>query len=273
MKFALITLVVASVCVLGTQAWFSSDNWNDLKVTWGMNLFSSHNFVSLPRTEKEAIQAGWKLDKDCSKINGRRYLLEGDSISYLLFTQNGIIAGIAASIPKGLPFNFPSKNIQPYFVDEGEYFTFNAYFTNPDTVCTTGTTREKTGDRLVIRGDSKEVSVPLKESSIKSFWTQGNCFWTMGNHWWANVNGVPLTADVDADDFFPMFLQYNSGNLNGFGWAFNANITSHRCEHPTPDVLPKFFKTVPKFMSDPTKAGVLSTLHIYLDSTPHLNFC
>jgi len=95
----------------------------------------------------------------------------------------------------------------------------------------------------------------------------------MGVHYWRNVLGKPVTTDINPDEFFPAFLQYNSGKLNGFGWAFNADLKSTRYEHPTADVLPKFFKQVPKFMSDPTKSGVLSTLHIYLDSTPQLNFC
>jgi len=63
------------------------------------------------------------------------------------------------------------------------------------------------------------------------------------------------------------------GNLNGFGWAFNADFNSSRYEHPTTGVLNKFFKNVPNFLLDPTQTGKLSTLHIYLDSTPQLNFC
>lgn len=96
----------------------------------------------------------------------------------------------------------------------------------------------------------------------------------MGVHYWADVSG-PLGLDFKADNFVPMFLQYNKGKLNGFGWGFNADLKSvaNRFEYPTPDVLGSFFKVVPKFMSDPTQAGVLTTLHIYLDSTPQLNFC
>jgi hypothetical protein len=96
----------------------------------------------------------------------------------------------------------------------------------------------------------------------------------MGVHYWADLTG-PLGLKTEADNFVPMFLQYNKKKLNGFGWGFNANLTSinNRFEYPTPDVLGSFFKVVPEFMSDPTKASVLSTLHVYMDSTPQLNFC
>jgi hypothetical protein len=64
-----------------------------------------------------------------------------------------------------------------------------------------------------------------------------------------------------------------SGELNGFGWAFNADLSSSRYEHPDKNVLSYFFKDIPQFFYDPTKSGTLSTMHIYLDSTPQLNFC
>ena len=95
----------------------------------------------------------------------------------------------------------------------------------------------------------------------------------MGLHYWADVRGIPLSLDTPNDSFFPMFLLYNKGELNGFGWAFNANLTSPRLEHPTASVVSNFMTAVPNFLFDPTKSGILSTLHIYLDSTPALNFC
>ncbi len=171
-----------------------------------------------------------------------------------------------------MPFNFPSSNIQKFFNDEGDFWSITAYFTDPATVCSKSLSKQSTGDRLVFVSSKQSVNIPLKESDVSSFWTQGQCFWTMGVHYWANVNGK-VNADMNSDDFVPIFLQYNKGELNGFGWALNANFTSTRYEHPTESVLPQFFKEVPKFFSDPTKSGVLSTMHIYLDSTPQLNFC
>ena len=172
-----------------------------------------------------------------------------------------------------MPFNFPSANIQKFFEDEGTFWTINAYFIDPTTVCSkTASVKQSTGDRLVFYSSKQSVSIPLKESDITSYWTQGQCFWTMGQHYWGDLSGQ-VNADTNPDNFVPIFLQYNKGNLNGFGWALNADLQSIRYEHPTASVLPQFFKVVPKFMGDPTKSGVLSTVHIYLDSTPQLNFC
>ena len=62
--------------------------------------------------------------------------------------------------------------------------------------------------------------------------------------------------------------------MNGFGFAFNADLPSSRFEHPPLGALGAFFQNgIPAWMSDPAQAGTLSTLHIYMDSTPLLNFC
>jgi len=64
---------------LNTEAFlFGSDKWDDLKVTWGINPLSSDYFVSLPRTEQEAIGKGWAKEKSCGQVNGNRYVLKGD---------------------------------------------------------------------------------------------------------------------------------------------------------------------------------------------------
>lgn len=171
-----------------------------------------------------------------------------------------------------MPFNFPSKQIQKIFKDEGNSWTINAYFTDPAKVCSPSQTRKPTGDRLVIDGTDYQLVIPMTEADITPFWTLGQCFRTMGVHYWADLTGK-LGKNADADNFVPLFLQYNKGKLNGFGWAFNADVTSKRFEHPVYSVLGSFFREVPDFMGDPTKVGVLSTLHIYMDSTPQLNFC
>jgi hypothetical protein len=36
----------------------ANDNWNNLKVTWGINPFGSNNFVSLPREVGDALKKG-----------------------------------------------------------------------------------------------------------------------------------------------------------------------------------------------------------------------
>jgi hypothetical protein len=248
--------------------------WNDLKVTWGMDPFNPNYFVSLPLSEAAAVQAGWIKENDCSKINGIRYFKNNDRSVMSVYGADGLIAGISSAIPKNLPFNFPSKALQPYLVDEGNFYTMTMYFKNPNTVCQAAI-RQNTGDRLVVKGQSGEMNIPLTEIevNIENKWTKGYCFNTMGLHYWRQVNGSQITVDMNKDNFFPMFLLYNKGKLNGFGFAFNANLDSPRLEHPTVDIINLFMKPTPSFFADKTQSEVLSTLHVFLDSTPFQNFC
>lgn len=52
-------------------------------------------------------------------------------------------------------------------------------------------------------------------------------FFTGVHYWYA------ATRDMSCDNFFPVFLLYNGGVLNAFGWAFQADLSSSRFEHPT----------------------------------------
>lgn len=78
-----------------------NDAWDDLKVTWGLNPFSSENFVAMPRTETEARSKGWTKEKSCPEVKGNRYMFMGDTANLLIFDANGDIAGIASTLPKG----------------------------------------------------------------------------------------------------------------------------------------------------------------------------
>jgi hypothetical protein len=269
MNFGFYFTLLMSIAL--TKAFLFPKKWNNLKITWGINIFKSFN--SLPRTEQEAIGKNWKLQSDCTRVNGRRYVLNEDLAVMLIFDQNGQIAGISSAVPKNLPFNFPSSKVQEYMMDEGSFYTITAYFTDPSTVCSSSkTSGQVIGDRLVIVGKSKVLDVALNQSDVSSFWTRGKCFKTMGVHYWADLSG-PLSAETEMDNLFPMFLLYNRGKLNGFGWAFNADLPSDRYEHPPAFSFPLFFDKVPKSLLDSTKADVISTLHIYLDSMPLLNGC
>ncbi len=144
----------------------------------------------MPRTEQEAKNKGWIREKGCENgVNGNRYVLNGDRTVMLIFNKGGIIAGIAAAVDKNLPFNFPSKQIQPYFNDEGNSWTISAYFIDPKTVCSNSlpAIKQSTGDRLVFYSKQKTISVALKESAVDKFWTKGKCFWTMGQHYWVRL--------------------------------------------------------------------------------------
>ena len=247
--------------------------WNDLKVTWGINPFDSNNFFSLPRTVADALKQGWAREKNCSEVNGNRYILNGDRAVMLIFDSRGAIAGIASGIPKGLPFNYPADKIRKIFNDEGDFFSISAYFVEPDSVCSTkSATTISTGNRLEFRSKTSRIPIANQESEISPFWTKGYCFPTMGLHYWADASG-PLSKDTTLENFMPIFLLYNKGRLNGFGWAFVADLKSTRYEHPTAEVFDKFFKEPPSFLMNPQQTGVISTLHVYLDSTPQLNYC
>lgn len=249
--------------------------FNDLKVTWGINPFNSQYFQTVPQVETDAIKEGWSLEKTCGQIIGKRYIKNGDRSVMLIFGVNGMIAGISTAIPKNLPFNFPSSQIKPYFKEENDFYTLTAYFVDPKTVCSSTRKQSDYGDRVLIKGDKAEISLPLSQNDAQNnkFWTEGKCFWTMGAHFWSNVNSVPLDENTKKDEFFPMFLLYNSGKLNGFGWALNAALQSPRYEHPTANDAKQFIKDVPKFLFDPSQSNGLSTIHIYLDSNPRFNFC
>jgi hypothetical protein len=93
---------------------------------------------------------------------------------------------------------------------KGDVYTISAYFTDPSKVCT-ATTRQPTGDRLVIKSNQQEINVALKESEVASFWTKGQCFYTMGQHYWANVKGIQINQYIESSDFLPLFLLYNKG--------------------------------------------------------------
>ena len=42
---------------------------------------------------------------------------------------------------------------------------------------------------------------------------------------------------MSCDDFFPYFVLYNKGKLNGFGFATGSNINSGNVEHPPKSLL------------------------------------
>jgi hypothetical protein len=150
--------------------------WSDLKVTWGINPLDPQYFQSVPITEQDAVKSGWTLEKDCSKINGRRYVKQKDRSVLLVFDASGAMAGIASAMPKNSPFNFPSSKIQSYFVDEGDAYILTAYFVDPQTVCSsTSKPAASYGDRVIIAGKSAQAVLPLdqKDAESSKFWTKG----------------------------------------------------------------------------------------------------
>jgi len=263
-----------------------AQSWDSLTLTWGLNPFSKYEFMSAPREVSSATNAGWKQrDNYCgsdSTFRGIRYYdSTSDPALTLLFDVAGYIAGIQTSIPK-TSYTPSKQNLGNAFVDDGLYWTLTAYFVDPSIICTTGRTAAQfaaqgTGDRLVIMNGTvanaaNMLTIPMTQSAVDGTkWTQGKCFWTMGLHYWYSV-----TESMSCDDFFPFFLLYNKGALNGWGFSINANLPSNHYDypHPTPTVAGQFINPEPScFFTDPSFDPV-STMHVYFTDNPRTgNLC
>ncbi|WAR21229.1 hypothetical protein MAR_015203 [Mya arenaria] len=260
----------------------TESKWNGLKVTWGLNPFSS--FQDVPRTKADALHQGW-VKKDAgagcqgAHFNGERFWKDSDLGVILLYDVNGFIAGIQTAFDKNTSpnqNNYPAPQMQTHpLVEEGGNYHSTAYFIPSDTVCTTGRTeadfhQEGTGTGLWVQNGttpSSTVQIPMTiEQARTSAWTEGKCFASMGKHFWYN-----LSKGMDCNDFFPMFLLYNGGVLNGFGWAYGIDITaSSRLEHPPAVTYAQFMAEVPTCLGT---WGTLTTLHIYLTDSALADTC
>ncbi|XP_050394540.1 uncharacterized protein LOC126812282 [Patella vulgata] len=270
--FILTSLAVCNGIFFG----FFSRKWNGLKVTCGLNPFNSYTFDSLPRTVDAAINDGFVKISDCgAKFRGNRYIKDGDHAVVLLYDTQGFIAGIQTGIPEGQSDGYPFPGIKSPFVKENGFHYITAYFVDPRIICTTGRTYRQfrdqgTGTDLYIQNgtnpETDSFKVPKLQTELQGTkWTEGKCFPSMGRHYWYD-----LSANSDCQKQYPVFLMYNDGRLNSFGWAFTTSLTSQRYEHPTPSYFGTFMKQVPRCLYN---MGTMSTMHIYLTSTPRMNLC
>jgi len=242
-------------------------DWSKLEVTFG-------SFDLMPMTAAAATALGWSANGSCgdSQVNfvGNRYILDGDISLMLIFDDNGNLNAIQNGV-----YNQPQPEMTPpweqaQFPSGAIYWTLTFYLVDPLTMC--GKKPHPTGD-FTVRGDRVWLKdgnnsgyyyeFPLAESDVASYgWVQGRCFVGMGDHWWYNIS-----ANMDCDYFFPVFLIYNGGKLNVFGPNIGVGPaqTSSRWEHPGGSVLYFFFQTatLPKCLFDHDN---LSTMHIYLNS-------
>lgn len=281
-----LTTAVLLVLAVGSSHGFfggPSPAWDSLRATFSLNPFAKYHFNNLPRTIEEATSGDekWEAigDSDCKTQNwrGRRYVArvngELDYSTILLYDVNGYIAGIQASVPKG--GDFPPPSLRPPFVEDGARWTISAYFVHPDTICSGGRSeddfrKQGTGTGLYIQESEDPIAatlipMELEDAKKDSDWTEGQCFKIMmGVHFWHKAG-----KDMDCGKSLPVFLMYNFGRLNSWGWAFMNNMTSPRWEHPTTDKLQLFFKEVPECIK---AAPARSTMHIYFDN-PLNNYC
>ncbi|XP_033757000.1 uncharacterized protein LOC117339491 isoform X2 [Pecten maximus] len=262
----------------GNAFLFGDPEWNNLRVTWSPNPFGTYGFNAMPRTVDEAKAQGFVMESDCGAagIQGKRFVKGRDYALVLLYDTNGYIAGIQIGVPKNDSAGFPPvKQINHPFIRVANMYFVTAYFTDPATICSTGRTGAKfaadgTGDSLYIQNGTNAVTdsikIPMTQADVAGTrWTKGHCFVTMGLHYWYDVS-----TDMSCDDFFPVFLLYNHGKLNAFGWAIGTAMSSPHLEHPTSSVIQSFIDPVPTCL---VQKPHLSTMHIYMTNVPLADTC
>ncbi|XP_069140438.1 uncharacterized protein [Argopecten irradians] len=232
----------------------------------------------MPRTMAQAVDQGFTMVSDCGEIpgmNGKRFVKEGDYAVVLLYGLNGYIAGIQIGVQHNDSSGFPPHNqINQTFLRVDDKYFLTAYFSNPATICTLGRSRrqfmiEGIGTRIYIQNGPDPATnflvAPMAETgTYVTKWTKGYCLFSMGVHYWYDIK-----EDMSCDDFFPVFLLYNSGRLNAFGWAVATDVKSKRMEHPAHSDIQSYMYTVPKCVREIPR---LSMMHIYL-TNPLKNFC
>jgi len=276
--FCIVALCATSNAFFGSKK--EHPHWDKLTVKFGIPL-KDPGFYGFPMNEKEAVKMKFMMNEDaCATPNfyvGKRYALAGDTSAMVLFDANGQVAGMQMKFPAGhvLPKSWKGS---PFIEENGNYY-LTAYFIDPHRICDPTHKRDEhlLGNQVSIQMTSalmssghspmRVMTLPLRETDIaKTKWTKGKCFWGMGQHYWYNVS-----KKMNCDDFFPVFLLYNYGLLNGFGWATSGYLESDYVEHPPADKLHMFFKEVPECLSAPGTQR--TTQHIYLDKRPYFNHC
>jgi len=245
----------------------------------------------VPRELNVAVAQGWTLHKDGCKsakdrLPGARYILDNDLSVILVFDANGYIAGMQMGVPKSAIT--PGHLIKAATaIDDDSNYAVSAYFVHPSRIC--DQSKSRTSDEFQNQGTAEKVylqvgpkaatdvlEIPLtqdEQALAAQKWTKGKCLPTMGMHYWYNN-----TVDTDCNELVPFCLLYNSGKFNGFCFAVAAdfdNANPHRFEHPTgKDAKLCCMDPYPKCFDDTgLTTNKQSTMHVYLDSTPYLNFC
>lgn len=248
--------------------------WNQLSIRWP----SYHEMPLFLEDAKE-----WKeLSDDCQSNGpfvGRRFarMKDGDFDRglILIFDHLGQVSGVQIAFPKS--YQVP-KSFQSMFIESGSFLYLTAYFIEPTKMCSNGRKRASIGDGLRIQLTPQNLGKPLtymaapltEEKTTGTGWVKGKCFYSMGQHYWYKIS-----TDMSSEDFFPVFLLYNKGKLNGWGWATLGDLKNDLVEHPSSSVLTYFFQpeSHPKCLdTESTKRGI-TTQHVYLQSWPKWNFC
>ena len=170
-KMSQITLL--SSFLLFVACTHAEQNWYSLQTTWAALPFQG--FFNQPRTEAEALEAGWtQVSNDCSggAFPGNRYT-DPEMHMVLIYDVNGFIAGMHSVVDKskteGNPFDFANnKWYRTDTINGVEAYVTTAYFVDPAVICTGRSQgefdQEGTGNRLLFQNgptSSDTVSAPL----------------------------------------------------------------------------------------------------------------
>eukprot|EP00013_Stygamoeba_regulata_P019488 CAMPEP_0177651184 /NCGR_PEP_ID=MMETSP0447-20121125/12390_1 /TAXON_ID=0 /ORGANISM="Stygamoeba regulata, Strain BSH-02190019" /LENGTH=289 /DNA_ID=CAMNT_0019154203 /DNA_START=47 /DNA_END=913 /DNA_ORIENTATION=- len=250
----------------------SITDWDSFKVTWP-------KFKNLPQSQAAAEKAGWvRTDpsEDCKKATflGLRYILGTDPSTMILFSASGELAGIQAGTktPPPAPTNTTTSGYPStmFVLDElhgDAIYTLTAYFREPQDICSGESFENAIGDKLVLQvgGVDNLWAIAADEADVAASgqaWVKGKCFKTMGVHYWFNI-----APDMPCENILPVFVLYNRGKLNAFGWVFiqedGYKQPGSRWEHPSGAPLKLFLPNDRRPACLFERGVALSTQHVY----------
>lgn len=239
------------------------------KPKWLMLSAKFMHFIALPMDLSNIGKEKWRMETNtCDNIyfNGTRYVQNNrDKARMLLFDAAGKVAGVQMAFSNRL--GVARNMVGGPFYDDGENYLLSVYFTDPNEVCNIQNKRPKgvVGDELYLQtGLYEYMKIPLLEKDLSSTnWVKGKCFFGMGQHYWYNIR-----AEMDCDDFFPYFLLYHNGKLNGFGFALTDYIKSKYIEYIPKGMCGSLFdkETLPECLLRLGKR--LTVQHFYLEKEP-----
>lgn len=253
--------------------------WDDLRIKWDLNIFDENSFRQYPVTQSDAEDQGFSLvdDRACDDgLPGLRFAEGGDLSTIIVYDVNGYIAGVQMAISQadgeansgGFPFD-AQPVFRPDTINEVDYWVLAAYFIEPAQVCVGRTEAEfeesgtGTGLFIMTGAELTEYENPpnFQEEVDMTDWTQGYCFVSMGEHYWYN-----MSVDLDCNEFFPVFLLFNQGELTGFGWSVQGVYPSEHTEYPPSFVLNLFINPIPECLPPLVDTIGVTTQHIYFNA-------
>lgn len=270
MKLLLTIFALASLSGLA----LSAAPWNELHTTWPL-------YPSVPTTAAAAASAGWVQDATCASGSsfGNRFYKPGENrAASLIFNEAGAASGLQLCISPlhdlSAKLMAPQGPMEKLTLDGQTYVCATMFFRDPSKICTNDSTvNPPTGEGLWLKtGDTSMPLVTDLNAEPSAPWVKGQCMKTMGWHYWYN-----FTATTPCDELFPVFLLYNGGMLNAWGWVFASEPIEKggsRFENPSPLDTKLFLPVDPSLQPQCIFTGpTLSTMHIAHNNPFISNYC